>query len=361
MNDEFAVHCKRIKDKKLNMQKQKKKNLDDKVIKLLKRISPKLPKLLKMIEKIFKQFDSSQPLTSMQLAGNKFNEFINEIPKEKLILLFRFVRRYFFNSKVMKLKMKKSFDKMKRKVKRDLLKDNRSMAILELMEAADSKFASVSLIVPMKHSNLQEKLQAICYPIEDLQNAENSEGELRANKTYEASRRVCEFLYKPYIKTIWQLSYLKDGKLPLEKPQDFGVMHNAILARFPNSNFFEKDAMLFRNSPSHSLPKYNVENDSLTLVNEKNGTSLEIKVDDLLEKAYSMYELSTATISSVGFLYLLNKLSEWKLIEIISTSIPNIFSDNKEKHLLAEKELEQCFIRTVQTISKETFTLLQTI
>jgi hypothetical protein len=335
--------------------KRRKNNSDEKAFKLLARITPELPKLLKKLKKRFENFDISQPQTELRQFENEFAQIIENLSEGTRILLYRFIRRYCFNSKLLESEMRRSLNKSQKNLEKTLSKDKRYVPLFELLLEADKKFPNVSLFASFRHGKLEEKLLGICYPLEHLQDAEDLKGEARAYKVYEAIRQICEYLYKPYIKTLWQFWYLKNGKFPppLSNEPKFGAMHNIVLEKLADySELVEKDAMLFRNSPSHTLPHYNFVNDSLVLCDE-NQNSLEIKVTDLLEKAYSMYQLSTLTISGVCGLYLFQKLLEWKFFEFFPKLFSDIFSGNEQKLLITELKLEEHFVQIRQSFSPE--------
>jgi hypothetical protein len=178
-------------------------------------------------------------------------------------------------------------------------------------------------------------------PIRLFKQAEEASGEARATLALEALAKTAEFLYKPYVQTVWALSYVRQGKRPPQAPE-FGDLVRVAHERLGDlPGLVEKDAGWMRNSAVHNLPDYVPEEDSLWMW-DRNHPRTKVRVDDLLEMAQRMYIISAATIQRVAQLYMLRDFFlNTGLFDMFVECTPYIFAGDEQRLAAAEQEMSE--------------------
>jgi hypothetical protein len=174
-----------------------------------------------------------------------------------------------------------------------------------------------------------------------LEQAERETGEARATTVLRALPPISEYLYKPYLFTLWALSYIKEGKMPPQAPE-FGElvkqMHRR-LADYPG--LVEPDAGWMRNSAVHNMPEYVRDEDSVVMW-DRNRERTKVRVDDLLAMVQRMYVISGITIVYVGQLYMFRDfLVNTGLFNKFIDCIPLVFSGDEARLAVMEQEMKQ--------------------
>jgi hypothetical protein len=317
----------------------KTQDFEDKIGRKLLRMVPELPNLFRRLFDRVERFDGTEPRTF--LAGMEHDcNVIAEKLRRRGPRVGRFL--WFLMGKLASAaRAKKKFLETVEFIKRAAAEDERYSLLLKLMHKADESVPHGSLFVSFMYADQKGMIVPQSVPLKLLQQAEETSGEARAAAVLDALAKTAEFLYKPYVQTVWALSYVKEGK-PLPKAPEFGdlvrVTHER-LSDYPG--LVEPDAGWMRNSAVHNLPDYVPEEDSLWMW-DRNHPRTMVRVDDLLELVQRMYLISAVTIQRVGQLYLLREFYlNTGLLDMFVGCIPHIFSGDEKRLSEAEQEMEE--------------------
>jgi hypothetical protein len=331
------------------MKKNKKFEPDVNEILINKFIDKFCPNLFKTMAKWSNQFenlDYSQPKTLMKKFEKDIEKNVQPISSLKFNLFLRFVRLFLLKSPFVKNEFVSIPNKMAKLVKNLAKEDSRYSLLLELISEVDKKYPLSPLIIAVRHGDIRETFPINCSPMPYLLEAEKNEGEKRAFYVYEAMRHICEHIYQPYIRTIWQLSYLRIGELPPTNEPKYGNMLDVCIQNLPRKFhiLIEPAATIMRNAPSHNTLNWVNETDSIILKDKEK--QLEISVTDLLQKLASMLQISSLTISRVGQLYMFRTFGKDGIMEKLFDLLPEFISNDEKRVSLAEIELH-AFIKNL--------------
>lgn len=315
---------------------KKSEDVDEKIAREIVRLMPKLPQTLHCIFDKVEQFDFRKPATFIaemkadirnctpKLDGRERRTFSRVWKLLRFLPLERVVR--WRMSEIIRI------------TKREAAKDARYSLLLKLMSEADAKVPLVSIIVSLRHADPEAALGPQCAPYDLLEQAERESGETRATAVLRALVETSEALYRPYLITIWVLSFLREGKMPPEQVPSFGNLvkdAHRRLADYPE--LVEPDAGWIRNSAVHNPRKYLIETDALEMW-DKNVEHKAVPVDELYAMVKRMYLISGLTIQRVGQLYMFrNLLTESGLLDAFIEFLPHLFTLDEQKVYAAEQ------------------------
>jgi len=325
--------------------KRKNTNLkqgDDKVKRKLLCMMPELPKLFEKLTNRIERFDGSEPKTFIAEMERDCDAFARRLQGRRgrhvgrflLFLLGRLAARA-------QTQARQQIREVIETTKRSAAEDERYSLILKLMRDADAKVPFASLIVFFLYADPKGMLVPQSVPIRLFKQAEEASGEARATLALEALAKTAEFLYKPYVQTVWVLSYVRQGKRPPQAPE-FGDLVKVAHERLRDlPGLVERDVGWMRNSAVHNLPDYIPEEDSLWMW-DRNHPRTKVRVDDLLEIAQRMYIISAATIQRVAQLYMLRDFFlNTGLFDMFVESTPYIFAGDEQRLAAVEREMSE--------------------
>lgn len=323
----------RNKDEMDRMLKAEERKAEQKLFRLM----PGLTTFLESLGDRVENFDGKQPRTLITSIKGDFNA-LAEALKGRERRLGRLLW-YLFGKLAFETNVKCFVHRVVELTKREAAVDDRYSLLLKLMHKADERIPLVSIIVFLRHGDPEATLPQQCAPVEFLRLAEKETGEARATTVLRALTSTAEFLYKPYLITIWSLSYLKEGKIPPQVPE-FGDLVKAANRRLPDyPGLIELNAAWMRNAAVHNLPDYDFDADSLTL-QDRRTPPVKVRVDDLLEMVKRMYLLSGVTISRVGQLYMFREtFVETGLLDTFLLHMPDFLSSDEARVAQAEQEI----------------------
>jgi hypothetical protein len=323
--------------KRLFSGKGKPSDNEERCLQMLFELIPNLPSTVERMVSRVEAFDGKSPRTLMGDIRDDFNALANtaSVTQPQITDLVSST----MNAVDLKGEAKRFTHHLAGVVKAEAAADARYSLLLKLMHKADERIPFVSLIVPLRHGDPEAALPGLCYSGELLQKAETEDGEARATTTLRALAATAEYLYKPYVITVWQLSYLVQGEHP-GTPPDFGELVKAAYKRLSNyPGLVEPDAGWMRNSAVHQIPDYDRTDDSLTL-RDRNTQPFKVQVDALLDMVRRMYVISGNTITRVSQLYLFRELFlESGMLEVMLHQIPSFLSADNNSVASAEKEV----------------------
>jgi hypothetical protein len=321
-------------------------HMEDKVGRKILRMMPELPKLFEKLFARVERFDGTEPKTFIAGMEEDCEDIARRLKGRLQGKRGRRVGRFlwFLFGKLAARAQSQARQRMREVVettKRSAAEDPRYSLILKLMREADEKVPFASLIVSFLYADPKAMLVPQSVPLRLFKQANEASGEARATLALDALAKTAELLYKPYVHTVWILSYVREGKRPPQAPE-FGdllrVTHER-LADLPG--LVEKDAGWMRNSAVHNPPDYVLEEDSLWLWG-RNHPRTKVRVDDLLEMAQRMYVISAATIQRVAQLYMLRDFFlNTGLFDMFVGCAPYIFASDEQRLAAAEQEMSE--------------------
>jgi hypothetical protein len=218
--------------------------------------------------------------------------------------------------------------------------DPRYSLLLRLMSEADQQVPYVSMRFVLRHADPWRLLDLLAEPGRFLEDAERSNGEARAQAILHALRTI-EPLYKPYLITLWELSYLRNRERPPNEAPSFGSLVNQTASRLSAyPGLVEADAGWRRNSAVHNPCEYIVRDD-VVVMSDNNVPHTPVSVDELEVMVRRMYEISGATMPRVSQLYLFRLFSDTGLFKTIIERLPDLLSDDLSRRFEAEEVIQR--------------------
>lgn len=315
--------------------KAKEKKVEQKLFRLM----PALPRLLGRIHKRIENFDWKQPKTLLaELEGDckAFEQTLQGRERRigRLVWLL-------FGKLAVHIQAEQVARKTIADVKQLAAADERYSLLLKLMHDTDKRVPFASLLVHSWHCDPKAVWLQQCAPMDLLTQAGKETGEARATTVLRALHVTAEGVYKPYLLTLWCLSYIKEGRMPPRAP-DFGELvkqTHTRLADYPG--LVETDAGWMRNSAAHMMFEYVIGEDAV-VVWDKTHERQKVRVDNLLEMVQRMYLISGVTIVHVGQLYLFRDFFvNTGLFKMFVGLVPLLFARDEARMAAAEREMEQ--------------------
>ena len=138
-----------------------------------------------------------------------------------------------------------------------------------------------------------------------LSHAEKQKGELRAEYTIHAAKRVSESLYQPFMRSLLRLFYIASKRGLSDSAEyykmDYGLIYSHLRgnkkekgSRFRDiyPNLLYQHAVLIRNAEAHENWDYYFDTDKIEIRDRTNTERIQIKVDELLERSWYMLWIS---------------------------------------------------------------------
>ena len=303
---------------------------DEKIAKEFLKLMPRLPRTFKWLMKKVGRFDYRSPTTFISEIKAEVAKCAPEMNQGNVGAL-----RPLLNL-LLELPLRREardrLDDIVKMTKSEASKDPRYSLLLKLMSEADKRVPLVSIIVSMRHGDPIESLGPQCAPYDVLEQAERERGEVRATSVLRALSETCEALYRPYLITIWALSFLKEGEVPPAQVPSTGNLVKDTCRRLSDyPGLVEPDAGWMRNSAIHNPRRYILDKDALEMW-DKSVEPRIVPVGELLAMVKRMYQISGVTIQRVGQLYMFRNLFGDKgfLNEFVE-SLPLLLSSSQEE------------------------------
>lgn len=316
------------------MKKQAGRDLrDEKIEQEFLKLMPRFPRTFKWLLRKVERFDYRSPTTFIAEIKAEVAKCAPALSQGQIGSL-----RPLWNLLLelpLKQEARKTLDEIIKTTKSEASKDPRYSLLLKLMAEADSKVPRISVIVSMRHGDPIESLGRQCAPYDLLEQAERERGESRATFVLRALGETCEALYRPYLITIWQLSFFREGKVPpVQIPSTGNLVKDTYRRLSDYPGLVEPDAGWMRNSAVHNPRKYILEKDAVEMW-DKSVAPRMVPVGELLAMVKSMYQISGVTIQRVGQLYVFRKLFG-EMLEGFVESFPVLLSSNENEIQLVE-------------------------
>ncbi len=301
---------------------------------MLESLLPELPLALSKIVRRAEEFDGSLPNTFKAAVEKDLCSVAQSLAsREKAILpalldLFRScdVREIATDLKTVTKKMASA--------------DRRYSMLLRLMSEADQQLPYVSMRFVLRHGDPSRLLDFLAEPGRFLEDAERSNGEARAQAILHALRTI-EPLYKPYLLSLWELSYLRNRERPPNEVQSFGSLVKQTASRLSAyPGLVEGDAGWRRNSAVHNPCEYIIRDD-VVIMSDDNVARTPVAVDELGAMVRRMYEISGATMPRVSQLYLFRLVIDTGLLEALIARLPDLLSDDESRRFEAEQQIQR--------------------
>jgi hypothetical protein len=313
------------------MKKQVGRDLrDEKIAKEFLKLMPRFPRTFKWLLKKVERFDYRSPTTfisEIKAEVAKCAPALNQGNVGALRPLWKLLSEL-----PLKQQARKSLDDIVKTTKSEASKDPRYSLLLKLMGEADQRVPLISIIVSMRHGDPIESLGPQCAPYDLLEQADRERGESRATFVLRALGETCEALYRPYLITIWALSFFKEGEVPpVQIPSTGNLVKDTYRRLSDYPGLVEPDAGWMRNSAIHNPRKYILEKDALEMW-DKSVEPRIVPVGELLAMVKRMYQISGVTIQRVSQLYMFRNLfGEIGLLDGFVESFPVLLSSDENE------------------------------
>ena len=222
--------------------------------------------------------------------------------------------------------------------------DKRAPLIFGLIEKADAIIPNISFLI-FSRVNAIEHIRKMCEPIDLLEEIEKYDGEHRARLTVRFFREVSEFLYDNYIRILWEFTCVINKQTEVISNGNFGQLIDGLISRLTKENaieIIEQDAGWIRNASCHARYTYQNSSDSL-LMWDKNKPKKEISVKELLEKAVSMYSVSSQLIFDIYICNVYKVILNNEIIDILINEKDKLLKLDKDVLILLESKIENHF------------------
>ena len=294
------------------------------------KLMPRLPKTLKMLARKIERFDPRAPTTFIADIKAEFAKCTPQLKSNDRLVFQRLST--LVSDVLLKAEAQRTLKDLVKMTKSEAAKDSRYSLLLKLMNEADKKVQLVSIVVFMRHGDLEKSLGPQCAPLDLIEQAERERGESRATVVLRALSETYEPLYRQYLITIWGLSYFKEGEIPPAVVPSTGKLiqdTNKRLSDYPG--LVEPDAGWMRNSAVHN-PRQYVLNQDAVMMWDKPVDPRAVPVSDLLAMVKSMYLISGVTIQRVGQLYMFRKFfGDMGLLDGLVGALPLLFSGSADE------------------------------
>jgi hypothetical protein len=326
-------------------------DIEEKIAREMLRLMPNVPKAFTWFFKKVEHFNYREPVTFITEARAKLEESAllrTEVSPKTARRLQRLMAKL-----PVKEQMGKCFDEAAKFLKKEAANDPRYSLLLKLMSEADKKVPGISMtIVSQRHGDLIQSLEAQCAAYSLLKQAERERGEARATSVLRALAETCEALYRPYLITIWFLSFFKEGEMP---PQQVPSTGNLVkdsykrLSAYPG--LVEPNAAWMRNAATHFRRRYIPEKDAFEMW-DNSVARRTVTVDELFEIARRMYQISGETIQRVARLHAVRTLfGPTGFRDEFVESFPLVLSGNAEGTKLLDDKFTAKTERMVRPVA----------
>ena len=230
---------------------------------------------------------------------------------------------------------------MARRLKREAFQDGRASLLLKLIGEADARLPFVSLVLLRDHAHPVESFRPQCEPADLIAEAERATGERRARAVVRAYRETAEWLYYPYLRTLWVLTLWARGERQPEPKADGQLVIQLARKLGDYPGLVEEDVGWRRNAAAHGHWEYVDKGDSINMWDERRPKS-NIPVGELYAKLVDMYLIAGPTFARVGQLYLLRNVAlNTGMAGAFINNIPRLLSEEEAERAAAEAEIEE--------------------
>lgn len=225
-------------------------------------------------------------------------------------------------------------------------KDSRFLELDKFVTYIDTRFPNIGFI-PLFVINPMELFVRAFEPSDLIEDYKKFNGEKAARTLIRIYREIAELLYYDYLKAIFQLVQILEGKSEIKLSAQFGVLAEQLpvrLKKFGYHNLVDQDAGWLRNATCHGHWKYKPENHSLVLWDQKRPEK-EMGVSELYEKAMRMYSMVIENYLPFILYYLKGKvLNEWlDFLKYFQKNFTSIINGDPKKNQRLEKMILEKF------------------
>ena len=176
--------------------------------------------------------------------------------------------------------------------------------LYELICEADQKINYVSFAFFIKSGLFQYGAKGL-RALEYINEYQEYTGEHRATIAVRLFREVSETVYDQYARFVWNLTTVIKGEPISNMPEKFGVLIDGLSNRLKKINkegLIQSNAGWLRNATTHHHWNYNIEDDSITLWDNKRPRQ-KTTVELLYKNAYHMYMISYTNMIKLNGIY----------------------------------------------------------
>lgn len=205
-----------------------------------------------------------------------------------------------------------------KKIKEFENKDKRILKLISLIVETDRIQPNISIVLLSK-INPNNYIIKATRTNDLLELAEKAHGEYRVSCLMRFILGICESTYDTYVRILWEILSVLDGKHKINSKGKFGNIINNLIPKLNKLNMIEllePNATLIRNAAAHESYDYDSNSDSV-IIKETNGDKIIISSDELYEIAKKIYELTTIPLFMIEISNLNNKFYENGILELL--------------------------------------------
>jgi|GEM_PF-5195073 len=173
-------------------------------------------------------------------------------------------------------------------------------ALVALYEAADAR-GPVCPIMALLYDPLGDDAIHEFSVIGKFHAAGRRRGERRAGPLFEAVPALVEKVYAKYLRSIWAMTYLAEGRWPSRPPASLGALVNQLSERLQSlPELIDRDAAHFRNAVQHQRAVYSPATRRVDLSDPKNHDKpsaadwhLNLSLEDFEGRLHQMWEVAS--------------------------------------------------------------------
>lgn len=326
---------------------------DDEIAKKLMAAIPIKPKAWQPLAKLLSRYDMTKPQTFIAQAEREFEKLSQSLPLDEIQEFGNKVASLFFDAlSDNQVMLRKTVTSLICFIEKAAFADPKASLILKLMHEADEKIPHVSLLVVHEYLAPQKTFVGLSKVGDYLRKAEAAMGEEKAQITLDALEKIAEHIYKPYLQSLINLTYFKEGKKPSVIPKFGGLVATARQRVSIYPGLIEPDAGWMRNSAAHSNFEYLPDEQALLMWDDK-VPATKISVDDLFNKVHEMAVISGLTMPRVAQLYLFREtLRDSGLLDVFIKSMKAGLNVDAAMIQSIEKEVSEKIAPQFQSLEK---------
>lgn len=221
----------------------------------------------------------------------------------------------------------------------------RVVKFIELLDEVDRIKPNMSIVILLR-VNLNNYLRKIVEPYTNVEELNKSYGEHKARMTMRFFREVFEYLYDNYIRILWEMVLVLEGKNEIRsKKQKPGQLINNLVPRLEQLNMselIEPIAATVRNAATHVTWKYNMKENSITVWDTKES-SFSLGVEQLIEKAKQMNDFTGLALFMIFITRINEKFYKSGFLELLFNKIDMLLKEEIVEFDDIEKKVTEMF------------------
>jgi hypothetical protein len=296
---------------------------------------------LNAIVPMIKNLDVRRPATVMERMKKKLDASFKATTPERFTAGLHDLARL-MNAKGARQRMKRGLLREANDIERRAAADDRYATLRRLIDDAE-RAAPFALVMYLSRGlGLGDFMRRACEPLDVINHAKSARGEIRARDLVRATREVSEMLYDPYVRFLWFLCNVIDGRR--RQAPKFGAMITFLATRLVGyPGLVEPNAGWLRNAASHAHWSFVPDKDAVWMWDEhRPATMFDLKC--LKKIVDRMYMISGPTMLSAAMSYVFKDIMAGSgMLDVYADVFSGLLSDDPIQQRDATAKLEAWF------------------